>query len=169
MALNPLLQLNIRFEFGPFGIFEMLQFDTSEFNTDISMGSFINEMKELLFFESSQSFSEKDRFGNYIINKISGEDFAPIQTHELIAKLNFEDEELEYFISMKEVHHLMAHNVRRHTGEFEFFYELSISPDKQEKMAPTSKWKDFTSFIGIDKKRKIAHIISSGSRCSIAH
>jgi len=108
MPFNPLLQLNIKFVFGRFGMFEMLQFDTSGFSQDISLNSFISKMKELRFFESSHAYqrssvtessSEKDEFGNYAINAVTGEDYAPIQTQELIHKLNFSDPANEYFIS----------------------------------------------------------------------
>lgn len=171
MSFNPLLQLNIKFVFGRFGMFEMLQFDTSGFGQDISLNSLVSKMKELRFFESSHAYQkssvtessiEKDEFGNYIINAVTGEDYAPIHTHELISKLHFSDPGNEYFISMPEVHHLISHNIRRHTGESVLFYELTIPPEKKEKLVTTPFWDDFMHFVGVDRKRKMVHLITTG-------
>jgi hypothetical protein len=171
MSFNPLLQLNIKFVFGRFGMFEMLQFDTSGFSQDISLNSLISKMKELRFFESSHAYQkasvtesgyEKDEFGNYGIKAITGDDYAPIPTHELINKLNFSDPDNEYFISMAEVHHLISHNIRRHTGESVLFYELIIPPEKKEKLVSTPFWDNFMHFVGVDRKRKMLHLITTG-------
>ena len=171
MSFNPLLQLNIKFVFGRFGMFEMLQFDTSGFSQDISLNSFVSKMKELRFFESSHAYQrssvtepdiDKDEFGNYIINALAGEDYAPIQTQELIQKLNFSDPDHEYFISMAEVHHLISHNIRRHTAESVLFYELTIPPEKKEKLVPTPFWDNFMHFMGVDRKRRMVHMITTG-------
>ena len=171
MPFNPLLQLNIKFVFGRFGMFEMLQFDTSGFSQDISLNSFISKMKELRFFECSHAYQrssvtessgEKDEFGNYVINSLTGEDYAPIQIQELIHKLNFSDPGNEYFISMAEVHHLISHNIRRHTAESVLFYELTIPPEKKEKLVSTPFWDNFMHFIGVDRKRRMVHMITTG-------
>lgn len=171
MYFNPLLQLNIKFVFGRFGMFEMLQFDTSGISQDISLNSLISKMKELKFFQSSHAYQkssvtefsiEKDEFGNYAINTITGEDYAPILTHELISKLNYSDPGNEYFISMAEVHHLVSHNIRRHTGESVLFFELTIPPEKKEKMVSTPFWDNFMHFLGVDRKRRMVHLITTG-------
>jgi hypothetical protein len=171
MSFNPLLQLNIKFVFGRFGMFEMLQFDTSGFSQDISLNSLVSKIKELRFFESSHAYqklsvrepsNDKGEFGNYIINAISGEDYAPILTHELISKLNFSDPGNEYFISMAEVHHLISHNIRRHTGESVLFYELTIPPEKKEKLVSSPFWDNFMHFLGVDRKRRMVHMITTG-------
>lgn len=171
MSFNPLLQLNIKFVFGRFGMFEMLQFDSTAISQDISLASLVSKMKELKFFESSHAYqkasvsqtsNEKDEFGNYIINSLTGEDYAPIHTHELIAKLNYSDPGNEYFISMAEVHHLVSHNIRRHTGESVLFYELTIPPEKKEKLAPNPFWDNFMHFLGVDRKRRMIHMITTG-------
>jgi hypothetical protein len=172
MSFNPLLQLNIKFVFGRFGMFEMLQFDSSGFSQDISLNILVSKMKELRFFESSHAYQkasvtetgiEKDEFGNYVINAITGEDYAPILTHELISKLNFSDPGNEYFISMAEVHHLISHNIRRHTGESVLFYELIIPPEKKEKLVSTPFWDNFMHFVGVDRKRRMVHLITTGA------
>ena len=171
MPFNPLLQLNIKFVFGRFGMFEMLQFDTSGFSQDISLNSFISKMKELRFFECSHAYQrssvtessgEKDEFGNYVINSLTGEDYAPIQIQDVIHKLNFSDPDNEYFISMAEVHHLISHNIRRHTAESVLFYELIIPPEKKEKLVSTPFWDNFMHFIGVDRKRRMVHMITTG-------
>jgi len=171
MSFNPLLQLNIKFVFGRFGMFEMLQFDTSGFSQDISLNSFISKMKELRFFECSHAYQrssvtessgEKDEFGNYVINTLTGEDYAPIQIQDVIHKLNFSDPDNEYFISMAEVHHLISHNIRRHTAESVLFYELIIPPEKKEKLVSTPFWDNFMHFIGVDRKRRMVHMITTG-------
>ena len=171
MSFNPLLQLNIKFVFGRFGMFEMLQFDTSGFSQDISLNGLVSKMKELRFFDSSHAFQrssvtdssmEKDEFGNYLVNALTGEDYAPIQTSELISKLNFSDPDNEYFISMAEVHHLISHNVRRHTAQSVLFYELIIPPEKKEKRVTTPFWDNFMHFVGVDRKRRMIHMITAG-------
>jgi len=171
MSFNPLLQLNIKFVFGRFGMFEMLQFDTSSISQDISLNSLVSKMKELRFFQSSHAYQrstvtepgiEKDEFGNYLINNLTGDDYAPILTSELISKLNFSDPDREYFISMAEVHHLVSHNIRRHTAESVLFYELTIPPEKKEKFVSTPFWDNFMHFVGVDRKRRIVHLITTG-------
>jgi hypothetical protein len=171
MSFNPLLQLNIKFVFGRFGMFEMLQFDTSEFSQDTSMNSLVSKMKEMRFFESSHAYqrasvsdpgNEKDEFGNYTINALAGDDYAPILPHELINKLYFSDPDHEYYISMAEVHHLMSHNVRRHTAESVLFYELTIPPEKKDKIVTSPFWENFMHFLGVDRKRKMVHLITTG-------
>ena len=171
MSFNPLLQLNIKYVFGRFGMFEMLQFDTSGFGQDISLNSFISKMKELRFFECSHAYQrssvtessgEKDEFGNYVINSLTGEDYAPIQIQDVIHKLNFSDPDNEYFISMAEVHHLISHNIRRHTGESVLFYELIVPAEKKEKLVSTPFWDNFMHFIGVDRKRRMVHMITTG-------
>lgn len=171
MSFNPLLQLNIKFVFGRFGMFEMLQFDTSEFGQDISLNSLVSKMKDLRFFDSSHAYqkgpgsdtgNDKNEFGNYIINSLTGDDYAPILPHELINKLYFSDPGNEYYISMAEVHHLMSHNIRRHTAESVLFYELIIPPEKKDKMVSSPFWDNFMHFIGVDRKRRIIHLITTG-------
>jgi hypothetical protein len=172
MSFNPALQLNIKYVFNRLGIFELLQFDSSGFSNHTSMNAILAKMKELNFFESSMAYLksttpaessiEKDEFGNYNFKKIHGEDYSPVTIDNLIAKLQFEDEELQFFLSTKEVHYLMAHNIKRHTTPNEFFYELTIPTENKEKMAPSPFWDNFRSFIGVDKQRKIIHLITTG-------
>ena len=161
MSFNPALQLNIKYVFNGLGTFELLQFDSSGFSNHASMIAIIAKMKELNFFESSMSYL-KDEFGIYNYKKIQGEDYSPVTVDNLIVKLAFEDEELQFFLSAKEVHYLMAHNSKRHTTPNEVFYELTIPTENKEKMATSFAWDNFRNFIGVDKQRKIIHLITTG-------
>lgn len=183
MPLNPLLQFSMRYIFKEIGFFELFQFSVP-FNIGSNLNVMLPKMKELNFFETSMAYikfkddREKasfniDEFGNYAFKKINSDDYVLKSYEEVIKNLflgTYDIKNLKTIYSNTNTNELSIENVndlirqiaKLHMNADEAFYQLVIPMNEKEKLATSCIWENFENFIGIDKERKLIHLMTLG-------